>query len=151
MTTFNYEDGYLHHYKPGEDPVGSFGPKYGGFYPAYLTSKNQNRLDDVKDTDKPPLDFDTLDLDWDDAPPDQKSAESKAIDREIPWRKIGHGLELHPSLQGCSSQGGKELGSPWLSGAAQSRASAEGADGQRPVQAGAAHPQLLPEQEQGAK
>ena len=52
-------------------------------------------MDVVRGTDKPPLDSDTSDSDWDESPPDTRSlrqgvtlAEAKAIDREILWWKI---------------------------------------------------------------
>ncbi|CAE7284877.1 GIP, partial [Symbiodinium necroappetens] len=92
LTTLFYEDGNLHHYVPGVTFDESYGPKAENYYEAYLSSAY--RKDDLKHSNKDPAETDTSDSDWDDSAPGKHNkkpltrAEAKALDREIPWRKI---------------------------------------------------------------
>ncbi|CAE7665208.1 GIP [Symbiodinium sp. CCMP2592] len=91
LATLFYEDGCLHHCVPGEILEQGYGPKFETFYEAYLSSTQ--RKDDLAGSSKDPTETDTSDSDWDDEAPTKgnkpmRRAEAKALDREIPWRKI---------------------------------------------------------------
>ncbi|CAE7750496.1 RE2 [Symbiodinium sp. CCMP2592] len=97
LTTFFLDEGDLYHCPPGQEPVEGYGPLQERCYKAYLTSKH--RSDDLKGEDKHDVETDTSDSDWSDAPPSKQErgmtrAEAKALDREIPWRKI---MEMDPA------------------------------------------------------
>ena len=94
LSTFFFDGDDLYHCTPGTEPAAGFGPQPQGCYDAYMNSKH--RMDDTNGTSKDPKDSDTSDSDWADSPPKKQGngmsrAEAKALDREIPWRKI---LEL---------------------------------------------------------
>ncbi|CAE7938955.1 GIP [Symbiodinium necroappetens] len=86
------EIGNLHHYVPGSTFDEGYGPKTETYYEAYLSSAH--RKDDLKRSNKDPAETDSSDSDWDDSAPGKHNkkpltrAEAKALDREIPWRKI---------------------------------------------------------------
>ena len=90
--TLYEEDGLLHRLPLGQNLGEFYGPPCDQFYEAYLASKY--RSDDVLGSDKPAQEADSSDSDWEDAPPKSSSRqgmsrmEAKALDREIPWRKI---------------------------------------------------------------
>ena len=90
--TLYEEDGLLHRLPLGQDLGEFYRPPCNQFYEAYLASKY--RSDDVLGSDKPVREADSSDSDWEDAPPSSSSRqgmsrmEAKALDREIPWRKI---------------------------------------------------------------
>ena len=102
LTTLYYDEDIIYHCVPGTEPAEGYGAKPDKVYQSYLNS--EYRLDDLgKDTgEKVPQESDTSDSDWDDQPPGKQPsgmsrAEAKALDREIPWRRI---LELdQPDLQ----------------------------------------------------
>ncbi|CAE7209411.1 unnamed protein product [Symbiodinium sp. CCMP2592] len=93
LSTLFFEDGYLQHCEPGDTLEQSFGPQTDLYYQTYLASNH--RKDDLKGSpNKPANESDSSDTDWnDEARPndpakDLTRAEAKALDREIPWRKI---------------------------------------------------------------
>ncbi|CAE7834550.1 RE1 [Symbiodinium sp. CCMP2592] len=93
LSTLFFEDGYLQHCEPGDTLEQSFGPQTDLYYQTYLASNH--RKDDLKGSpNKPANESDSSDTDRnDEARPndpakDLTRAEAKALDREIPWRKI---------------------------------------------------------------
>ncbi|CAE7350990.1 GIP [Symbiodinium sp. KB8] len=92
LVTLFYEDGNLHRCSPADSLDQGFGPKPELFYQAYLSSRH--RQDDVQGTTKEAAETDSSDSDWDDDATGRHTgrplsrAEAKALDREIPWRKI---------------------------------------------------------------
>ncbi|CAE7223119.1 LZTR1 [Symbiodinium necroappetens] len=100
LTTLFFDEDVLYHRVPGDELAEGHGPMPHRAYEAYLSS--EHRADDLHNDTKDPRESDTSDTDWEDQPPGKKHqgmtrAEAKALDREIPWRKI---LELdQPDIQ----------------------------------------------------
>ena len=100
LTTLFFDEDVFYHRVPGDELAEGHGPRPSRAYQAYLNS--EHRTDDLRNDSKDPRESDTSDTDWEDQPPGKKHqgmtrAEAKALDREIPWRKI---LELdQPDIQ----------------------------------------------------
>ena len=109
------EDGLLHRAPFGTFLGEFYGPSCNQFYQAYLASSYWT--DDVLATDKPAREADTSDSDWDDAPPTSSSRqgmsrmEAKALDREIPWRKI---MEMPPPQLEAYKEAVQKEHSSWM-------------------------------------
>ena len=120
LTTFFLDEGDLYHCRPGEEPAESYGPVQDRCYKAYLNS--QHRLDDTTDLNK-----DTGEkrhqrqrLERRSTPKEKRGmsrSEAKALDREIPWRRI---LDMDPAdIQSYIAAAEKEAKS-WTTGALSS-------------------------------
>ena len=117
LHTLFEEDGLLHRIPTNGQPCECFGPASDQHYQAYLISNY--RYDDVLYTNKTPQEPDTSDSDWEDSPPqlagDNKQgmsrAELKALDREIPWRKV---LDMSPEHLEAFRQSVKKEYNSWL-------------------------------------